>query len=70
MNGYIYLKKATLTAMKKLSYIIRGEASLEGDNLVIQWNLCNPTPEYSDILNNMTHPPGPLVCRVRQVLTS
>ena len=23
--------------------------------------------EYSDILNNMTHPPGPLVCRVRQV---
>ena len=26
--------------------------------------------EYSDILNNMTHPPGPLVCRVRQVLTS
>jgi hypothetical protein len=50
MNGYIYLKKATLTAMKKLSYIIRGEASLEGDNLVIQWNLCNPTPEFSDIL--------------------
>jgi hypothetical protein len=54
MNGYIYLKKATLTAMKKLSYIIRGEASLEGDNLVIRdkgdvsycsgcQNLSNPT---------------------------
>ena len=54
-----------------------------------QWNLCNPTPEfsdilsqkyglkvflltkikpeYSDILYNPTHFPGPLVCRIRQV---
>ena len=59
--------------------------------LDIQWNLCNPTPEfsdilwhlttiyglsssvnidkieYSDILYNPTHFPGPLVCRIRQV---
>ena len=27
-------------------------------------------PEYSDILYNPTHFPGPLVCRIRQVLTS
>jgi hypothetical protein len=26
-------------------------------------------PEYSDILYNLTHFPGPLVCRIRQVLT-
>ena len=25
-------------------------------------------PEYSDILYNLTHFPGPLVCRIRQVL--
>ena len=27
-------------------------------------------PEYSDILYNPTHFPGPLECRIRQVLTS
>ena len=61
--------------------------------LYIQWNLCNPTPEfsrhpvtsdkknygpkvfvltkikpeYSDILYNPRHFPGPLVCWIRQV---
>jgi hypothetical protein len=27
-------------------------------------------PEYSDILYNLTHFPGPLVCWIRQLLTS
>jgi hypothetical protein len=49
--------------------------------IIIQWNLCNPTnmygpkvfllaqikPEYSDILYNQTHFPGPLMCRIIQV---
>ena len=60
--------------------------------MVIQWNLCNPTPEFSDILwhttkmyspkvflltkikhelsdilHNLTHFPGTLLCRIRQV---
>ena len=64
-------------------------------NWIIQWNLCNPTPEFSnilwhptkiyglkvflltkikpersDILYNSTHLPGPLVCHIREVLTS
>ena len=30
--------------------------------------LTNIKPEYSDILYNPTHFPGPLVCRIRQVL--
>jgi hypothetical protein len=59
---------------------------------IVKQNLCNPTPEfpdilwhsikiydtkvflltkikpeYSDILYNLTHLPGPLVCRIRQV---
>ena len=38
--------------------------------LHVQWILCNPTlelkAEYSDILYNSTHFPGPLVCRIRQ----
>ena len=33
----------------------------------IQWNLCNSTPEYSDILYNPKHFPMPLVYRIRQV---
>jgi hypothetical protein len=29
--------------------------------------LTKKNPEYSDILYNPTHFPGPLVCRIRQV---
>ena len=36
-------------------------------HLIIQWNLCNPKPEFSDILYNPTHFPGPFMCRIRQV---
>jgi len=32
--------------------------------------LTNVKPEYSDILYNPTHFPGPLICQIRQVLTS
>ena len=39
-------------------------------HLYIQWNLCNPTLECCDILYNRTHFSGPLLCLIRQVLTS
>ena len=60
--------------------------------MMVQWNLCDPTPEfsdilchltkiygpkvflltkikpeYSDILQNPTHFPSPVVCQIRQV---
>ena len=50
--------------------------------MAIQWNLWHPTkiyspkvflltklkPEYSDVLYHSTHFPGPLVCRMKQIL--
>ena len=79
----------------KVYFIDMKKSSLYGWKKDLQWNLCNPTPEFSDILwhstkiygpkvfllikikpeyydilYNLTHFPCPLVCQIRQVLTS